>query len=141
MLRGGDSIKNQARISKREVKSFIDDLKCTITNESFNADTDFILIRKDKSDTDTVFSTTYTLIDLSFDYLDVLDVLCDLRVDEYSETVFDNNDSDPILLHVFGKEINNRLIYIKLKIRQAKSKCIICVSFHYAKNRMIFPYR
>lgn len=51
----------------------------------------------------------------------MLDVLYDLRVDEYSETVFDNNDSDPILLHVFGKEINNRLIYIKLKIRQAKS--------------------
>lgn len=61
--------------------------------------------------------------------------------EEYSESVFDKDNNDPIWLHVFGKEINKRLIYIKLKIRESNCKRVICVSFHYAKNNMFFPYR
>lgn len=78
---------------------------------------------------------------MEFDAQDVISVISGLVVEEYSESVFDKNDSDPVWLHVFGKEINNKLVYIKLKIRDAASKCIICVSFHYAKNNMVFPYR
>ena len=59
---------------------------------------------------------------------------------EYSETKFDNDDSDPPLLYVFGKMINNKLVYIKLKIRNNKRKCVICISFHYARDKMDFPY-
>ena len=80
-------------------------------------------------------------MDLEYDAQDVIGVISGLVVEEYSESVFDNNDSNPVWLHVFGKEINKKLVYIKLKIREADSKCIICVSFHYAKNNMVFPYR
>ncbi len=80
-------------------------------------------------------------MDLEYDAQDVIGVISGLVVEEYSESVFDKNDNDPVWLHVFGKEINNKLVYIKLKIREADSKCIICVSFHYAKNNMVFPYR
>lgn len=80
-------------------------------------------------------------MDLEYDAQDVIGVISGLVVEEYSESVFVKNDSDPVWLHVFGKEINNKLVYIKLKIREADSKCIICVSFHYAKNNMVFPYR
>ena len=40
---------------------------------------------------------------------------------------------------VFGKDINDRLIYVKLKIRD-QQKQIVCVSFHYAKDKMQYPY-
>ena len=116
-------------------------MRRTIADDSFNADTDFILIRKDKAGTDHMYSTAFTLVDLEYDAQDVINTLNDLKVEEYSESVFDNDDSNPFWLHVFGKEINDRLVYIKLKIREAGSKYIICVSFHYAKNSMVFPYR
>ncbi len=80
-------------------------------------------------------------MDLEFDTSDVLDSLRNLNIEEYSESVFDKDNNDPIWLHVFGKEINKRLIYIKLKIRESDCKRVICVSFHYAKNNMDFPYR
>lgn len=78
---------------------------------------------------------------MGYDVEDVIDALSCLSVDEYSESVFDIDNNDPIWLHVFGKCINNRLVYIKLKIRENDVKRIICVSFHYAKNTMYFPYR
>ena len=40
---------------------------------------------------------------------------------------------------MFGKDINDRLIYVKLKIRD-QQKQIVCVSFHYAKDKMQYPY-
>lgn len=138
---GGDIIKNQATISKREVKLFIDELKRVLTSDVFNADTDFFINIKDKPGNDHYYSNLYTLQDLEYDTHDVIGVLSSLTVADYSETVFDKDDSNPILLHVFGREINSRLIYIKLKLRESDRKYIVCVSFHYAKNKMVFPYR
>lgn len=123
------------------MKSFVDELKNALSSDVFNADTDFIIITKDKPGNDHYYSTLYTLQDLEYDTHDVIDVLSSLTVADYSETVFDKDDSDPILLHVFGKEINSRLVYIKLKLRESDRKYIICVSFHYAKNKIVFPYR
>lgn len=123
------------------MKSFVDELKKALSSDVFNADTDFIIITKDKTGNDHYYSTLYTLQDLEYDTHDVIDVLSSLTVADYSETVFDKDDSDPILLHVFGKEINSRLVYIKLKLRESDRKYIICVSFHYAKNKIVFPYR
>ena len=39
----------------------------------------------------------------------------------------------------FHKGINGKLIYVKLKIRD-QQKQVVCVSFHYAKDKMEFPY-
>ena len=47
---------------------------------------------------------------------------------------------DPPLLFVFGKNINRKLIYIKLKIKGDQERHVLCVSFHYAKDKMKFPY-
>lgn len=41
---------------------------------------------------------------------------------------------------VFGKDIEEKLIYIKLKVKNKTQKHVLCVSFHYAKEKMIFPY-
>ena len=57
-----------------------------------------------------------------------------------SSDEFDTDDVHPPVLFVFGKDISDRLIYVKLKIRDGGRK-VVCVSFHYAKRTMLFPYR
>ena len=54
----------------------------------------------------------------------------------------DGDNLDSPLLFVFGKEINRKIVYVKLKIKEIdnQGRCILCVSFHYAKEKMQFPY-
>ena len=124
---------------KGEVAAFLKELKMFLEKDDFNIDTDFILIRKNKKD-DMEHSTPYTLLDLDYDIEDVVDRLKELTVEEYSETKIDKDDLDPPLLFVFGKNINRKLIYIKLKIKGDQKRHVLCVSFHYAKDKMKFPY-
>jgi hypothetical protein len=53
------------------------------------------------------------------------------------------SDADrPGLVWVFGKEINGVNIYIKLKTAQVKEEKIAkCLSFHFAKFPLCFPYK
>ena len=126
--------------SKRgEVAAFLEELKMFLEKGDFNIDTDFILIRKNKKD-DMEHSTPYTLLDLDYDIEDVVDRLKELTVEEYSETKIDKDDLDPPLLFVFGKNINRKRIYIKLKIKGDQKRHVLCVSFHYAKDKMKLPY-
>ncbi len=71
---------------------------------------------------------------------DVVNRLKELTVEEYFETKVDKDDLNPPLLFVFGKDINGKLIYVKLKIKGDQQKSVLCVSFHYAKDKMTFPY-
>ena len=124
---------------KGEVAAFLKELKMFLEKGDFNIDTDFILIRKNKKD-DVEHSTPYTLLDLDYDIEDVVDRLKELTVEEYSETKIDKDDLDPPLLFVFGKNINRQLVYIKLKLKGNQKRHVLCVSFHYAKEKMKFPY-
>lgn len=86
------------------------------------------------------YSTPYTLLDLNYDSFDIADRLKELTIREYSETLFDRDDNHPPLLFVFGKDINDKQVYIKLKIKGNKGKRVLCLSFHYAEKEMKFPY-
>jgi len=55
--------------------------------------------------------------------------------------LIDKDDDKPPLLFVFGKDINAKLVYIKLKIKGETDKKVLCLSFHYAKYDMKFPYK
>lgn len=125
---------------KREVVTFLNELKDLIEKEDFDIDTGMILIRRKKRGDDQKYSTPYTLLDLDYDVEDVVERLKELTVEEYSETKIDTDDLNPPLLFVFGKNINNRLVYVKLKIKGDQQRHILCVSFHYAKDKMTFPY-
>ena len=81
-----------------------------------------------------------TLIDLEFDVYDVVDSLKELTVRDYSHTLLDQEDNNPPLLFVFGKHINGRCVYIKLKIKGEYNNKVLCLSFHYAEWDMHFPY-
>ena len=124
---------------KKEVVSFLDELHELLTSIDFDMNTDITLISKKKL-YDDKHSTPYTLLDLDYDVLDVVERLKELKVKEYSETKIDRDDLEPPLLFVFGKIINGKLVYIKLKIKGNQKRRIICVSFHYVKNTMNFPY-
>lgn len=125
---------------KKEVIAFLDELKALLTKEDFDIDTDLTLIKKKKKGEDEMFSTPYTIVDLEYDTSDVVARLKELTVEEYSETKIDKDDLNPPLLFVFGKDINNKLVYLKLKIKGNQQSHVLCVSFHYAKEKMNFPY-
>lgn len=120
--------------------AFLDELKMILLNENFNIDRDLILIKSKKNNDKVQYSTPYTLLDLSYDVCDVAAQLRELTIEEYSETLVDKNDINPPLLFVFGKNINNKQIYIKLKIKGDSKRHVLCVSFHYAEHVMTFPY-
>lgn len=124
---------------KAEVNSFLEELHELLGKEDFDIDSDIMLIKKNKTD-DQEHSTPYTLLDLDYDIEDVVERLKELTVSEYSETKIDKDDLDPPLLFVFGKEISNKLIYIKIKIKGEQKRHVLCVSFHYARESMKFPY-
>lgn len=98
------------------------------------------MISKKKQGQDQKYSTPYTLLDLDYDTEDVVERLKELTVAEYSETKIDKDDLNPPLLFVFGKDINSKLVYVKLKIKGDQQRHVLCVSFHYAKEKMTFPY-
>lgn len=124
---------------KREVIAFLEELKELLGKEDFNIDSDLTLIKKKKID-DEEHSTPYTLLDLDYDARDVAERLKELTVAEYSETKIDKDDLNPPLLFVFGKDINRKLVYVKLKIKGEQRRRVLCVSFHYAGGPMNFPY-
>lgn len=136
---GGIRIFLSYQSKKRDVAAFLDELHKLLGKKEFDINTDLNLIRKKKQGADQKFSTPYTLLDLDYDIEDVVNRLKELKVEEYSETKIDKDDVNPPMLFVFGKDINGKLIYVKLKIRD-QQKQVLCVSFHYAKDKMEFPY-
>ena len=70
--------------------------------------------------------------------VEILKTLC---VKEYSETKIDKDNTHPPLLFVFGKVIDGKEVYIKIKLRERAKRDIACISFHFAKNKMEYPYR
>lgn len=135
-----DSIKLSIKSKEKEVLEFLGELKSILCGESFDSNRDFVLITTRKENELEQFSTPFTMNKLEYDVNDVVERLKELTVKEYSETLIDKDNTEPPLLFVFGKDLNGRLIYIKLKIKGDARRRVLCVSFHYAKEKMNFPY-
>jgi hypothetical protein len=120
------------------VVDFLNKLKEVINSEDFNICDDLIIIKSSKEEKE--YSTPYTIANLEYDTNDIADRLRELTLQEYSETLMDLDDDNPPLLFVFGKDINGRKVYIKLKIKSNTKKKVLCLSFHYSKHDMVFPY-
>ena len=133
------TIKISIRSEKKAVKTFLEELNEVLGDENFNIDKNLIIIKSSKKEIE--YSTSYTMTDLEYDSYDVVERLKELTVSEYSETLIDKDDDNPPLLFVFGKDINQRTVYIKLKIKGETKRKVLCLSFHYAKHNMEFPYK
>ena len=132
-------IKIPIRSDKKVVTAFLEELHEVLTAEDFNIADNMIIIKSNKDE--VKYSTRFTMLDLNYDSEDIIERLKELTISEYSETLIDRDDNKPPLLFVFGKSIDNKLVYIKLKIKGNTSKKILCLSFHYARHNMNFPYK
>ena len=132
-------IKISIQSEKKAVEAFLKELKEVLEDKDFDIDNNLIMIKSKKDQIE--YSTNYAMTDLEYDSSDIVERLEELTIDEYSETLFDKDDDKPPLLFVFGKDINSRLVYIKLKIKGETTKKVLCLSFHYAKYDMKFPYK
>ena len=140
MFREVSLIKLSFKSKEREINEFLSMLKSILRSETFSIDRDLIIIRSGKPNGKEQYSTRYTLLDLEYDTYDVAERLQELTIQEYSETLVDKDNVNPPLLFVFGKDINKKQVYIKLKIKGDAIKQVLCVSFHYAEEPMHFPY-
>lgn len=132
-------VKLSIQSKEKDIIEFLNHLHQILQHENFDIDKDLTLIRKKKKNEEQ-FSTPYTLLDLDYDMFDVVERLKELTIKEYSETLIDKDDLNPPMLFVFGKDIRCRQVYIKLKIKGVSTRHVLCVSFHYAKRKMRFPY-
>ena len=114
-------------------------MKRILCDKGFSIEENLRIIRSKKKGKEQ-YSTPYTLMDLEYDASDVVERLKELTIREYSETLVDKDDLNPPLLFVFGKDINHRQVYIKLKLKAEPTEYVLCVSFHYAEQGMSFPY-
>jgi len=87
----------------------------------------------------------HTLLKLGLKYAHVKQEILNLTPKEYSAgPVLDKNQTNykDESFWIFGKNIQNKLIYIKLKIRETTfHKEILCMSFHIAEHQMKFPLK
>lgn len=132
------NIEVSIKSDRKDVVVFLEELKRILQDEKFDIHDDFVLIKSKKEEIQ--YSTQYTLVNLEYDDVDVVERLKELTIKDYSETLLDKDDDKPPLLFVFGKDINGKQIYIKVKIKGGAVKKVLCVSFHYAKWKMEFPY-
>lgn len=137
---GMDVIKLSVQSKEKEIVEFLRELKNILQRKEFDIDRDLKIIKSKKYNEKVQYSTPYTLVDLDYDASDVAERLKELTIREYSETLVDKDDLNPPLLFVFGKDINGKQVYIKLKIKGDQTRHVLCVSFHYAEKKMSFPY-
>jgi len=124
-----------------QVCIFLQTLKQILRSESFNCERDLDVLRSKKTDIHNAgYTTVETLAVLGYDKKDICEELLALSENDYYETVID--DIDPALpkFYAFGKTIQTKEVYIKVKIRDRIIGAVFCVSFHFAKYPMPKPY-
>ncbi len=81
------------------------------------------------------------LADLGLTFGNARDEIMMLSVTDYCEGPEDDRDTSG-KIWVFGKEIEGKEVYIKLKVASAGEKKLAkCISFHISRRPLRFPYR
>lgn len=120
--------------SEEEVLAFLKELKEILTSPEFDLSKDLDILMKKKSESPIdPYTTANTMLALDFDKQDVLNQLLALDLSEYMETFIDDIDNSLPPFFAFAKEIKNRDVYIKAKIRDRQNCKVFCVSFHFAR--------
>lgn len=129
--------------TSNEVNIFLNELKDIICSKHFNVENDFdIILHKKNEDLLDPYTTQNTLLALNFDKRDIINVLKDLYDEDYIETGNDKIDSKLPKVYIFGKTIQGKQVYIKIKIRDKINHKVFCLSFHFARYPLTgFPYK
>jgi len=117
---------------KRAVRDFLEEVKQTITDPGSEYESWRLVKRK---------GNVECITELGFTYDDVRDAILGLSVVDYCAGPLRDRDM-PGDLWVFGKVMEGREVYIKVKLaRFGPLKIVRIVSFHAAKDSLCYPYR
>lgn len=124
--------------TRNDVQKFLDRVHTTLQN-----DANFTLIKNRKVEKINPKYTTETcMLTLEYDNDDVINEIRSLSVKHYYKTHFDDKQRDATPLFVFIKEIQEKQVYIKIRLKEREDdEKVICISFHFAEHEVCrLPY-
>ena len=129
-----------------KVEGFLEILHRRLCAPGFDASANIDILYYDKGKSpDDPHTTKNTMLALDFEVRDVAYELEQLSVDEYMMNVIDDKPGQTRPFYVFCRSVANRLIYIKLKLREKDGpNSIFVVSFHFDDfegETKRYPYR
>lgn len=113
--------------SKGAVITFLKELQKILLDSNMK------LTIQTREDKEYRYTTDYCLEQLGYDKSDVIKELLQLNIKDYVETCDDLRNKKSNRFYVFGKVIQKREVYIKVKIESYDNKKILCMSFHFAE--------
>ena len=135
----GDHMANGYVETFEIVEKYLKELKSILCSESFTYTNDMDVLLSTVPES-TGYKNSDTMDKLKYTKSDIYNTLLSLTVNDYSETLADTKGSTLPPLYVFGKTINTKEVYIKVKIRDKVKNKIFCLAFHFAKFPIIKPY-
>ena len=116
---------------REKVRDFLQSIKETIANPV--ADQGWVLVPRPEN--------KECILQLGFKYQDISETLLDLSVEDYCEGPCQDRDQ-PGDLWVFGKVIENKAIYIKIKLASfGPLRIVRVISFHFADYTLDHPFK
>lgn len=93
-----------------------------------------VLFREDRG------KNSATLVELDINYSYCREVLKKLKVEDYSEGPLEDKLHQIADMWVFGKQVKDREIYIKISMGHSGSNTI-CISFHISEFPIQYPFK
>lgn len=116
---------------RENVRDFLQSVKETVANPV--ADQGWVLVPRPEN--------KECILQLGFKYQDIKETLLDLSVEDYCEGPLRDRDQ-PGELWVFGKVIENKTVYIKIKLASLGLLRIVRIlSFHFAEHTLEYPLK
>ena len=116
---------------REKVRDFLQSIKETIANPV--ADQGWVLVPRPEN--------KECILHLGFKYQDIGETLLDLSVEDYCEGPCQDRDQ-PGDLWVFGKVIENKAVYIKIKLASfGPLRIVRVISFHFADYTLDHPFK
>lgn len=122
-------------LKRGAVQIFLQELKRILNEKQAQL---IIVEREDKPEG---YNLSDCKAELGIDEECIKEYLKNLTLEEYVETCDDERNKNSNAYYIFGKTIMKRELYIKVKIQSYDKKIILCMSFHFAENKMRFPYK
>ena len=116
---------------REKVRDFLQAVKETIANPV--ADQGWVLVPRPEN--------MECILQLGFKYQDISETLLDLSVEDYCEGPCRDRDQ-PGDLWVFGKVMENKAVYIKIKLASfGPLRIVRIISFHFADYTLNHPFK
>lgn len=113
--------------TKLEIQAFLADFQAKLSVWG-------VVFRDDRG------KNTQALLDLDITRDERISLLKKLVIEDYSEGPLEEKLHGGQDMWVFGKEMKNKELYIKISLGVNGSK-VICISFHVAEHKMNYPLK